>query len=67
MRGNAPAILLLMIVPLKGPDGYNRSSESKIHFFYAAFERKIYKIPIGTALWNGKRCSIGFYCVCNRK
>ena len=27
MRGNAPAILLLMIVPLKGPNGYNRSSE----------------------------------------
>lgn len=25
MRGNAPAILLLMIVPLKGPNGYNGS------------------------------------------
>lgn len=67
MRGNAPAILLLMIVPLKGPNGYNRSSESKIHFFYAVAERKIGKMSIRKVLWNRKQCSIGFYCVCNRK
>ncbi len=45
MRGNAPAILLLMIVPLKGPNGYNGSSESKMYFFVQYQKEKYIKYP----------------------
>ncbi|BFJ84734.1 hypothetical protein Ruko_11510 [Ruthenibacterium sp. TH_2024_36131] len=43
MRRNTPAILLLMIVPLKCRDGYNRDSKGKIHFFVHHLKEKYMK------------------------
>ena len=41
MRGNAPAILLLMIVPLKGPNGIIEGVKAKCTFLYSIRKKNI--------------------------